>query len=191
MKIKLIAAILALAFSSAHAASTTVGVEYDYNHSMNNMHTHYFAAGVTESFDNFSVDGWVQSQRLTDGASPVDNINGWEVGVSHTFALPKDFTLYGRTAIGTFHGIGPSDGIANYSLTTAEVGHRLNGHTLGYASYSYTLGLNDFAIPVIRRWQVGVDTELTKNLTVRTGYSMQRANNQVYNGLVVVTSYTF
>lgn len=192
MKTALLALSLLVATSSALAATTTVGVEYDYNNfTASNDRSHYGAIGVTEATDYGSFDAWVQGSRNTNGGSDVDNINGYEFGYARSGELPRGFTWYARTAIGDMRNFAPNREIATYSLTSVEFGHALSAKVNGYAGYSFMFGLNDFAIPASRRVQLGIDTAITPKLSLRTGLSTIRQLNTIQNGLVVITSYAF
>lgn len=186
-------ALIALSLSTvfAHAASTTVSSEYDYNHLINsNTRSHYGAVGVLESTDYGTFDLWVQGTRTTNGKHAVDNMSGFEAGYTYANSA-ANFNYNVRQAFGTFKNIGPSAGSANYSLTSSELSHTVHDTTSLYVGYSFMFGLNDFAIPASRRYQIGFDNQLTKNISIRTGYSMIRQLNTVQNGAVIITSYTF
>lgn len=62
---------------------------------------------------------------------------------------------------------------------------------MGYTSYSHMAGTNAASIRSSNRWQLGIDTPITDQFTLRVGYSRIWQLDTIQNGVVVMGFYTF
>lgn len=198
MKKLIVAAAAAIALSSAFAQVTGI-VEYD-SHVMSGLanKSGYYAAGLAKSTEYGIFDAYAQGVKATSYTGVVDNLNGWEFGYSGYFA--NTVNLNPRIAYGAMNNIdmGGYVGNARYVLASVEASTAIKGPFsftgapfMGYTSYSHMAGTNAASIRSSNRWQLGIDTPITDEFTLRVGYSRIWQLDTIQNGVVVMGFYTF
>ncbi len=198
MKNSIVAVATALALSTSFAQVTGI-VEYD-SHVMAGLanKSGYYAAGLAKTTDYGIFDAYAQGVKSTSYDGVVDNLNGWEFGYGAYFA--NTINLYPRIAYGAMNNIdmGGYVGNARYVLASIEASTAIKAPfsftgapLMGYTSYSHMAGTNAASIRSSNRWQLGIDTPITDEFTLRVGYSRIWQLGTVQNGVVVMGFYTF
>lgn len=198
MRKQLIAIAAAITASAAFSQVTGI-VEYD-SHVMAGLanKSGYYAAGLAKTTDYGIFDAYAQGVKSTSYTGVVDNLNGWEFGYGNYF--PNTVSLYPRIAYGAMNNIdlGGYVGNARYVLVSIEASTAIKGPFsftgapfTGYTSYSHMAGTNAASIRSSNRWQLGIDTPITEQFTLRIGYSRIWQLDTIQNGVVVMGFYTF
>ena len=189
---------LALAVVAMTASATRVVAEYNLDRPATQpdgwARNHYVAVGVVQPLDDVTLDAFVQGAFARNRTLGHDRQSGWEVGISKSFEFGS-VSLTPRLATGAMNRIDPP-GLgqqlnARYWMASVEAGFPLVTGFTGYASASHMNDINADSIPRANRFQLGVDTSLTKNIGLRVGASTNKFGDNRLNGLVVVTSYSF
>lgn len=189
--------ILALLCSPLIQAAT-LSVEYDYAHVSSNPDgwesSNYGYIGVTVPIGelglvDFGVQG-VYSQNTWGN----DRQSGWELGYTYPLAYGA-VNFLPRVAYGSMSRInleGTDDQLsARYYLVSIEANTPITNQFGAYTSYSHMGAANADSITSANRFQIGIDTTITKEFVLRTGYSWQRFGPYTLNALVIIGMYSF
>jgi opacity protein-like surface antigen len=197
---KLIQALaVSLALCSSASAATFVA-EYDYNNVNGDKaytHTQYMYFGIIVPISDGkygAVDFGLQGARAYTEGYTADGQNGWELGYSYMFSEGK-VNFIPRIAYGAMNLIDPAGAgfrlNAKYWLASIEANTPFNKAVGGYVSYSYMYGANTDSINHVNRGQIGLDFFVSKDFTIRTGYSYQKFGPDYLSGVLLVGSYSF
>lgn len=183
MKKTFLAALLAAASLSAAAEGLTAFTTYDYDRTATGSwaadHTAKVGVKLATSLGSFDVAG-VGAQHVTTFR---DNSRGAEVGYSLGTKL-LGVNVSGRVAYGQLDS-------AKYYSMGAEAGLPLNTTFGLFAGYRHTNGLDSDTPSAANRVTLGVDVNVTKELSARLGYARSTVQGKTTNGATSAVAYKF
>lgn len=185
-----IAAILATASVSAHAAGTTAFANYEFGRAEGGTGVQYeMIVGASQLTTVGTFDLGLKHNRFTSK----DRSNGFEIGYSNGIRVGQ-VDLQGRVAYGRDNNIdaggGGFTGNSQYWSVGAEASTPLTTDVRGFVGARHRNALNSDT-PNQNRYTVGVDYSITKALTVRAGFAHYRQDRIKFNGVTTGVSYAF